>query len=64
MSTTHTYAIDASDLGLPPGRFPTTVTYLGLGFDRPVRLTDGEGDLVGYRYSASALGCTLTVYND
>lgn len=63
----HRFVAEASDIGLPVGRFPLAIgTSLGNGqpftFDHADR--DGDGDLTACHYR-QRLGCiTLTVFND
>jgi len=63
----HHYVAEASDMGLPPGEWPTAIiTYLGnrqpFVFERAEH--DAEGELRAVHYNQQ-LGCvTLTVYND
>jgi hypothetical protein len=62
---------EASDLGLRPGHWPTTMTLLGPGgvhltFHRDVSLRNHDNDIILVTYKSTSLGfkLKLTVWND
>ena len=56
------FAVEASDLGLPPGRFPNTVT-TAIGNRQPF-LDVGTTEDGGRRYRQVMGCCEITILND
>jgi hypothetical protein len=57
-----TFASDASDLRLPPGTWPRSITVLGLGNERIFNMTEIDESRAKY---AQEFGClTITIWND
>jgi hypothetical protein len=60
-------AVQASELGLPPGSWPQYLELVGDAeptvFTRERQLWQTDGELAGYQYT-SRDGLTLTVWND
>ena len=62
-ATPHAVGVEASELGLQPGRWPLSVTHQGILYKNPTPIRDDEGDIQLYQYR-SAAGGYLHVYND
>lgn len=56
------FATDASQLGLPPGRWPANIEVTGLGNGRPFQMTDINEAKATY---VQEFGClTIMIFND
>jgi len=63
----HSWAVDASELGMPPGQWPDAVlTTLGneRPFQRSHEMRAREGDFMGWRYVQPGSNLQLAVFND
>lgn len=61
---TKTHTIEASDLGLRPGHWPTTLQLNGWTWERTSCKRDEEGDLLYVRYCRRDNREAVLVYND